>query len=111
MNLNAPLHCTSNPPPPYPSSTPFPTAAPLEAQVEGKVDSLKRRFAQSGVQLPLEHLGGVGMGHVGGGARGGGRMYRLGASTLELSVRGGSLVVRVAEGYCDFLEYLSKASL
>ena len=51
------------------------------------------------------------MGHVGGGARGGGRMYRLGASTLELSVRGGSLVVRVAEGYCDFLEYLSKASL
>ena len=96
-----------------PPSLPLASDLPYESALVGcrKVDSLKRRFAQSGVQLPLEHLGGVGMGHVGGGARGGGRMYRLGASTLELSVRGGSLVVRVAEGYCDFLEYLSKASL
>ena len=68
-----------------------------ERAVDGMVDSLKTRFEQSGVSLPLDkHTGCV---------------YRLGQRKLSLSIRNNRLMVRVGGGFCDFLEYLSKASL
>ena len=68
-----------------------------ERAVDGMVDSLKARFEQSGVSLPLEKHAGC--------------VYRLGQRKLSLNIRNNRLMVRVGGGFCDFLEYLSKASL
>tara|TARA_B110001452_G_scaffold143815_1_gene119617 strand:+ start:657 stop:1568 length:912 start_codon:yes stop_codon:yes gene_type:complete len=68
-----------------------------ERAVSAMVDNLKQRFRQSGVTLPLEKHSGT--------------VYRLGAKKLTLNIRSSRLMVRVGGGYCDFLEYLSKASI
>lgn len=68
-----------------------------ERGVDAMVDNLKQRFKQSGVVLPLEKHSGC--------------VYRLGARKLSLNIRNSRLMVRVGGGYCDFLEYLSKAAL
>mmetsp|Transcript_24326 Transcript_24326/g.55366 ORF Transcript_24326/g.55366 Transcript_24326/m.55366 type:complete len:260 (+) Transcript_24326:439-1218(+) len=68
-----------------------------ERQVDSMVDNLKFRFKQSGVNLPLEKHSGC--------------VYRLGSRKLSLNIRNARLMVRVGGGYCDFLEYLSKATL
>jgi len=71
--------------------------ADAERAVEVMVDNLKSRFEESGVSLPLDkHTGCV---------------YRLGNRKLSLNIRNSRLMVRVGGGFCDFLEYLSKATL
>ncbi|KAL1528244.1 hypothetical protein AB1Y20_009602 [Prymnesium parvum] len=85
--VGAPRH-GQEPPPPDPET---------ERQVDSMVENLKLRFKQSGVTLPLEKTSGC--------------VYRLGSRKLALNIRNNRLMVRVGNGYCDFLEYLSKATL
>ena len=70
---------------------------PQERGVDAMVFTLKQRFKQSGVTLPLEKQAGA--------------TYRLGSRKLQLSIRHSRLNVRLGSSYIDFLEYLSKAAL
>lgn len=71
------------------------------AMLEAHVSSLKQRFRQSGVPLPLWKQPGEGP-----------NVYRLGKSRLELGIADERLVVRQHGGHSvDLLEYLSKSAL
>ncbi|KAJ1621771.1 hypothetical protein T492DRAFT_1067168 [Pavlovales sp. CCMP2436] len=66
-----------------------------EDHIDALVASLKKRFRQSGVPLPL--------------ARQQGTVYRLGSRKITLATKDGRLTVRSASGeHTDLLEYLSK---
>ena len=89
-----PVAAAASRPPPEPTAS---AEADTERQVDSMVENLKLRFKQSGVTLPLEKHAGC--------------VYRLGSRKLSLNIRNARLMVLVGCGYCDFLEYLSKATL